>query len=52
MRDTIDKLLFYINEICVRGRDDFEIGILYSCFSSLYSALDAIKIIESRNGKG
>ena len=48
MRDTIDKLLFYINENCNPGIDDFEIGLLYSCISSLYCALDAIKTIESR----
>ena len=49
MREVIDGLLEYIEDFTEKGRDDLEIGILYSCIGALDSALDAIKLIEDRN---
>lgn len=48
MRETIEKLLDFINENCVEGRDDLEIGIIYSTIGALYSVLDTIKSVESK----
>lgn len=49
MRETIEKLLDYINENCVEGRDDLEIGIIYYTIGALYGALDAIKSVEIKS---
>lgn len=51
MRETINGLLEYIDCNCEKGRDDLEIGIFYSCIGALYSALDAIKLVEERNAE-
>lgn len=49
MREVNEGLLEFIDDFTEKGRDDLEIGILYSCIGLLYGALDAIKIIVDRN---
>lgn len=48
MRETIEELQKYIDQICVKGRDDKEIATLYFCIASLYDALEAIKSVEMK----
>ena len=48
MRETIEGLEKYINQFCVKGRDDKEIATLHFCIASLYDALEAIKSVEMK----